>query len=160
MKRDVERNEDSLFLRASENLALFLEQPYKIMNEFIETENFVPEAFVIHQFQRSHNTENTPVESLELLGTTHMDCGLEVSHLSHTDSLLATPKDSEGNGDGDKGKDDDDWDEDDDDWDEDDDFDEDEEWDEDDEEWDEDEDWDEDDDEEGDDEWDEGEEEK
>lgn len=159
MKRDLERNEENLFLRASENLALFLEQPYKIMNEFIETENFVPEAFVIHQFQRSDNSENAPLASLELLGTSQLDCGiLEASYLSQTDSLLAVPKNSEGNGDGDE--DDKDWDEDDDDWDEDEDFDEDEEWDEDDEEWDEDEDWDEDDDEEGDDDWEEGEEEK
>ncbi len=157
MKRDVERNEENLFLRAS-NLALFLEQPYKIMNEFIETENFVPEAFVIHQFQRSDNSENTAVTSLELLNT-QLDCGLESSYLSHTDSLLAVPKNSEGNGDGDE--DDKDWDEDDDDWDEDEDFDEDEEWDEDDEEWDEDdEEWDEDDEEEGDDDWGEGEEKK
>ncbi len=158
MKRDVERNEENLFLRASENLALFLEQPYQIMNEFIETENFVPEAFVIHRFQSSHNAENSPVASMELLGSTHMDCRMEAWHLSPTDSLLTAPKDSGGNGDGDE--DDEDWDEDDDDWDEDEDFDEDEEWDEDDEEWDEDEDWDEDDDEEGDDDWDKGEEEK
>ena len=148
----------NLFLRASENLALFLEQPYRVMSEFIETENFVPEAFVIHQFQRSDNGENLPAASLELLGTAQLDCGLEASYLTQADSRLAVDKNSEGNGDGDE--DDEDWDEDDDDWDEDEDFNEDEEWDEDDEEWDEDEDWDEDDDEEGDDDWDEGEEEK
>ena len=138
------RNEHILFL-ATENVILHVNQPYKIRQDMIESKNFIPEAFLMHQFHDSRELgiqtftgklgeENRPglmagfAIPFDPFGTR----GEGISYLSDED---------EGDDDWDD-EEDEDWDEEDEDWDE-----EDEEWDDEDEEWDdEDEDFDEDDD--------------
>jgi hypothetical protein len=133
-----------VFFLAGHNVVLHVKEPYKIQQQMIESENFVPEAFIIHQLQGEN-----PLSMQGLVLHASKDKVL-VPPFNWKDranlDMLLSPEDEEG-GDDDDWEDDDeeDWDEDDDeDWDEDDE----EEWDEDDdeEEWDddEDEDWDED----------------
>ena len=129
------RNEHILFL-ATENVILHVNQPYKIRQDMIESKNFIPEAFLMHQFHDSKEfgvptfagrpgEENksglgafpTPYDPFSPFVTR----GEGVSYLSDED---------EGDDDWDD-EEDEDWDEEDEDWDE-----EDEEWDDEDEEWD------------------------
>lgn len=129
------RSEHILFL-ATENVILHVNQPYTIRQDMIESKNFIPEAFLMHQF---HESKDFGIQSLrtklseEVPGgpagpatpfdpfSRFVTRGEEVSYFSDED-------DEDEDWDEDE---DEDWDEEDEDWDE-----EDEEWDDEDEEWD------------------------
>jgi len=147
------QNQDELFFLATDAVVIRCKQPYKIQEEIIETENFVPEAFVIHHFQKENsgalNSTGEPMSQGELL-LRQFEFQPEMIAGSNSDSSPSKGLYKLENGGDD---DEEDWDEEDDDWDEDEEDEEDweddeEEWDEDDEDWDEDEeedeDWDED----------------
>jgi hypothetical protein len=107
----------------------------------IETRNFIPEAFLIHQFHESDTTpamrslsmaSGTPVMQSLFPSVADPRISTEVSYLSDDEDEDEDWEDEDEDWD----EDDEDWDEDDEDWDEDD-----EEWDDEDEDFDEDEDW-------------------
>jgi len=145
MKSEAQNQQDLFFFRANDQVAVRLEEQFKVHPEIIETENYVSESFIIHHYQilNQWNHHNDATKKGELWMRdfevrTEDDLKLSVSGIAdffRDDLAIMAKEDDE----------DEDWDEDDDEeWDDDDDADEDE-WDEDEEDWDEDdEDWDED----------------
>ncbi|HSE40771.1 MAG TPA: hypothetical protein VLH08_08400 [Acidobacteriota bacterium] len=154
MKIESQKHPDHVFFLATENIFIHVNQPFKIQQEMIETRNFIPEAFMIHQIQESKQYDIDCNSFLKIARGEKLMPALELENFEKDEELFIynTPFSLEDDGD----DEDEDWDEDEEDWDE-----EDEDWDEEDEEWDdEDEDWDEDDeefDEDEDEDWDEDE---
>ncbi len=153
---------DHVFYLVDANVAVPLQNPFKIQKRFVETTNFVPEMLP--------NPTDQPVlthsSAIISKGDKWM---LELDFLMENDSISRmkspfSPSDSflRLMADEDDGKKKEDWDEDEEEWDdeEDDDDDDDEDWDEDDEDWDEDEDWDDEDLDDEDEEWEEDDEEE
>jgi hypothetical protein len=137
MKIESQKHPDHVFFLATENIFIHVNQPFKIQQEMIETRNFIPEAFMIHQIQESKQNDIDCNSFLRIARGEKLMPALELETWEKDEELFIynTPFSLEDDGD------DEDWDEDEEDWDE-----EDEDWDEEDEEWDEeDEDWDEDD---------------
>lgn len=155
---------DHLFYLVDANVAVPLQNPFKIQKRFVETTNFVPEMLPNPTNQPVLTHSNTIISK----GDTWM---LELDFLMENDSISRmkspfSPSDSflRLMADEDDDKKDESWNEDEEEWDDeedDDDDDDDEDWDEDDDEdWDEDEDWDDEDLDDEDEEWDEDEEEE
>lgn len=137
MKKQPQQLDDVFYL-ATDRVMVPVKEPYRIQERMIEMKNFVPEAFIIHQFQEYNDLE---MECYDYIRVSKGD----VLMPSHNSDLNRTPDPCLPFRGEDDDKDDDDWDDEDDDWDDDD-----EDWDEDDEDWDdedEDEDWDDEDDE-------------
>ena len=141
MKMEPQKPQQHVLFLATENVILHVNQPFKIRHEMIETKNFIPEAFLIHQFNDSGDSAvlnvlpgiNALTKSNRDMLSTLNPFGLTLSDPFRKDVAYFSDEDDD---------EDEDWDEEDEEWD-----DEDEEWDEEDEDWDEeDEDWDEDDD--------------
>jgi hypothetical protein len=142
MKIESQKQPEHVFFLATENIFIHVNQPFKIQQEMIETRNFIPEAFMIHQIQESKQNGIDCNSFLKIARGEKLMPALEVETWERSEELLMnwdSPLSLEDDG----GDEDEDWDEDEEDWDE-----EDEDWDEEDEDWDdEDDEWDEDEDE-------------
>lgn len=133
MKKMSQSLDNNMLYFATDRVMFHVREPYRIQEEMIEMKNFVPEAFMIHQFQEYRDLE------MECY-----DC-IRVSKTGERSGPVSHPVQVDGFKLGDEDGDDDNWDDEDDDWDDEDD----EDWDEDDEDdWDDedDEDWDDEDD--------------
>jgi hypothetical protein len=134
MKMESQKRQEHILFLATENVILHVNQPYKIRQDMIESRNFIPEAFLMHQF---HDTKEMDLGSFPQ----HPAEG-PVSRLLLGSGTTLDPANSSNNftnyfSDEEEDDDDEDWDDEDEEWDEDD-----EEWDDEDEDWDdEDEDW-------------------
>lgn len=131
MKMESQKRHEHILFLATENVILHVNQPYKIRQDMIESKNFIPEAFLMHQLLDSKNGGfNTFPNRLGEGGA----AGILAAYSNQTDPRAFPPITNYFS---DEEDDDEDWDDEDEDWD-----DEDEEWDDEDEEWDdEDEDW-------------------
>lgn len=145
--RNQPQAQEQFFFLATANVAVHVKNPFQIDRGIIETENFVPEALMIHHLQGESEMTQTSESFTEDLPVLELESWTVPSTATsfYSDSYRIECKSDDEDNDEDE-----DWDEDEEDWDED--IDE-EDWDEEDEEWDEDEDWDEEEGEEGDDEW-------
>ena len=133
MKNLSQFPEDMYYL-ATDRVMLHVKEPYRIQKEMIEMKNFVPEAFMIHQFQEYKNLEMECYDCIRAPKTAGAFPAPDLNSFVDADPFRLAPDDDD---------EDDDWDDEDEDWDEEG---EDEDWDEEDEDWDEedeDEDWDE-----------------
>lgn len=146
MKMESQKRHEHMLFLATENVIVHVNQPYKIRQDMIESKNFIPEAFLMHQFHDSKNfgilslTErlgegnehglltgfSTPYDAFSA-GATRRE---EISYLSDEEDDDFDDEDEEWD------DEDEEWDDEDEEWD-----DEDEEWDDEDEDLDEDEDW-------------------
>jgi hypothetical protein len=152
MKKESQRRNDDVFFLATQNVAVHVREPYRIQSDFIETENFVPEAFMMHHLQRKDSLSVDPgvplaegwLAQLNPLLQMQTDYTSPISAPFVKDGELEllrddVDEDAEEEDWDDEDEEDEEWDEDEEDWDEDE-----EDWDEDEDEWDEDEDEDED----------------
>src|SRR5262249_47554836 len=53
MKIESRKRPEPVFFLAAENMLFHVSQPFKIRQDMIEIRNFIPEAFIIHQFHES-----------------------------------------------------------------------------------------------------------
>lgn len=144
MREQSPKFQDNLFFHAAANVVLRCNRPFRIQTTMIETQNFIPEASVIHSLHGNDvvglNRWNSTMGPKGEMWMPALDQET-VDRYYWTDSANpihpALFRDEEDDDDFDEEDEDWDEDEDDEDWDEDD-----EDWDEDDEDWDEDEDWD------------------
>lgn len=130
MKKMSQLLDNNMLYLATDRVMLHVREPYRIQEEMIEMRNFMPEAFMIHQFREYRDLE---MECYDCIRVAKNEASAGLFHSNPGPINLA-----------DDDEDDDSWDDDDDDWDDEDE----EDWDEDDDEdWDDedDEDWDEDD---------------
>jgi hypothetical protein len=140
MKIESQKQPEHVFFLATENIFIHVNQPFKIQQEMIETRNFIPEAFMIHQIQESKQNDIDCNSFLKIARGEKLMPALELETWDKDEELLMwdsplSLEDDGGDEDEDWDEDEEDWDEEDEDWDE-----EDEDWDEEDDEWDEDED--------------------
>lgn len=135
MKKMSQTPDNNMLYLATDRIMFHVREPYRIQEEMIEMKNFVPEAFMIYQFQEYRDLELECYDCIRV-AKRNVPVSVQNSQPNQPESFMV----SDGDGD------DEDWDDDDEDWDDEDD----EDWDEDDEEdWDDEdeEDWDDEDDE-------------
>ena len=132
MKTESQKRHEHILFLATENVILHVNQPYKIRHDMIESKNFIPEAFLIHQFQDS---KHLAIHSLTARLGEGNDRSLFPDPANLYDPFPAGSRGEITSYFSDEDDEDEDWDDEDEEWDED----EDEDWDEEDEEWDDDE---------------------
>ena len=147
MKMESQKRQEHILFLATENVILHVNQPYRIRQDMIETKNFIPEAFLMHQF---HDSKEISLGAFSQRFGDGSASSVFASYATPSEPASSIPGSDVTTYLSDEDEDDEDWDDEDEEWD-----DEDEEWDDEDEEWDdEDEDWEDDeDDADGEDDW-------
>lgn len=139
MKKLRPQRHDVLYL-ATNRVMYPVKEPYKIQEQMIEMKNFVPEAFIIHQFQEYKDLEMECYDYIRvskgdiLMPSDHVDPNVDPDQFLSVTGDEDEDDDFDDDDDWDDDEEDEDWDEDDEDWDDD----EDEDWDDEDEDWDDD----------------------